>query len=296
MTRFPTTTYRLLIGVAASAIGLITAPAIAQDTPGQANATRAPDAPATAPASGNDIVVTAQRREQRLTFSTATPFPGAEVSFLNAIPYRPETLNSYEAGFKATLTPGTTLNVAAFHYDYRNYQAFAEYQIVQTILNLNARVNGVEAEFTTRPVRGLTLSASASYLDTKVKHVPLPDGVTLADHHLPQAPKISGSASARYEFDLGPGRTSVQADAQFSSKFCFSVLCAPVERERRYAVANARIGYEIGRFDLAVFVNNLFDKQYRVFALDASTVDGSVGSIFAKPRTWGVTGAIHFGS
>ena len=42
------------------------------------------------------------------TFSTGTPFPGQLVDTLNNLAYRPETLNDYEFGVKATLPHGTT--------------------------------------------------------------------------------------------------------------------------------------------------------------------------------------------
>ena len=60
------------------------------------------------------------------TFSTGTPFPSQLVDTLNNLAYRPETLNDYEVGFKSTLAPGTTFNLAAFYYDYQNYQAFVQ--------------------------------------------------------------------------------------------------------------------------------------------------------------------------
>jgi iron complex outermembrane receptor protein len=232
------------------------------------------------------------------TFSTGTPFPGAEVATLNGIPYRPETLDAYEVGAKTTLAPGTTLNVAAFYYNYHDYQAFAQYGAVQTVVNLPAMSEGIEAEFATRPVRGLTLQLSGSLLHTKVYDVELPDLVTIQTHSLPQAPGFSGSALARYEFAFLAGTASVQADVQHSGSFCFTVLCAPVEREGAYNVANARIGYasKENGWEVAFFVNNMFSELYRVYGYDNTLFDGTVAGVYAKPRTWGLTGTIHFGA
>ena len=108
---------------------------------------------------------------------------------------------------------------------------------------------------------------------------------------------FSGNALARYEFDLAGGTASVQADAQYSGKFCFTVLCAPVERERAYTVANARLGWATGdkQVEVAVFVNNLFERKYRTYAFDSSLFAGLVAGVYAKPRTWGVTGTFRFG-
>lgn len=226
-------------------------------------------------------------------FATVTPGPGASSvsNYLNGIPYRPETLNSYEGGIKTTLLPRTTLNIDGFWYNYQNYQAFIQFGQVQTIKNLPANELGLEVEADTHFYPGLTISANASFLDSNVKNVVLQDG-EFAKHDLPQAPAFSGTALARYEFDLGPGVASVQGEYQYSTRFNFSVLSAPTDRERHHSVTNARIGYNYDRFDLAFFVNNIFNEEYRVFAGDNS-FGGFEFSIFARPRTWGLTGTVH---
>ncbi|MCC6924201.1 TonB-dependent receptor [Novosphingobium sp.] len=231
------------------------------------------------------------------TFSTGTPFPAALTDTLNNLAYKPETLNSYELGLKSTLAPGTTFNVAAFYYDYQNYQAFVQVGFTQVVRNLPATVKGIEADFTAKPAKGLTLQLSGAWQDSEVKGVLLPDGVTLVNHDLPQAPEFSGSAMARYEFGLAGGTASVQADAIFQSSMCFTVMCAPVEQEKGYAVANARIGFTTAddRVEIAAFVSNLFDRAYRVYAFDGSLYWGDTLGVYAKPRTWGVSVRYNFG-
>lgn len=232
------------------------------------------------------------------TFSTGTPFPTQLVDTLNNLTYRPETLNSYELGLKSTLAPGTTFNVAAFYYDYQNYQAFVQVGFTQVVRNLPAKVYGIEADFTARPAPGLTFQLSAAYQSSEVKNVLLPDGVTVENHDLPQAPAFSGSALVRYEFDFAGGKASVQADTLFQTSMCFTVMCAPVEREEGYAVANARIGFTTAddKVSVAVFVNNLFNRQYRVYAFDGSLYWGDTLGVYAKPRTWGVNLRYNFGN
>lgn len=231
------------------------------------------------------------------TFSTGTPYPSQLVDTLNNLTYRPETLNDYELGLKAKIGSNTQLNLSAFYYDYKNYQAFVQVFSVQVVRNLPATVKGIEAELTTKPLPGLTLQFSGALQDSKVKDILLPDGVTRENHSLPQAPSLSGNALVRYEFDLAGGQASVQADALYSGKSCFTVLCAPVEREPAYHVENARIGFtpKNSNLDLALFVNNMFDRAYRVYALDASLYWGTAAQVYAKPRTWGINARWHFG-
>ena len=232
------------------------------------------------------------------TFSTGTPFSPNEQAFLENIPFDPEVLNSYEVGVKSNLGSSTTLNVSAFYYKYSNYQAFAQIGTVQSVINLDAKAAGLEAELNTRPFKGLTLQVNGSFLDTKVKNILLPDQVTVVDHDLPQAPKFSGGALARYDFPLGTGTGLLQADVQYSGAFCFTVLCAPVEKEDAYSLANARVGYAggSGRWEVAAFVNNLFEEKYRVYAFDSSLFAGVVAGVYGKPRIWGVTATYRFGA
>ena len=232
------------------------------------------------------------------TFSTGTPFDPNQQAFLEGIPFEPEELNAFEVGVKSSLGNRTTLNASVFYYSYRDYQAFAQFGPVQTVINLDATETGMEAELTSRPVNGLTLQFGVSVLDSKVEDVPLPDLATIEDHDLPQAPKVSANALARYDFDVGAGTFSVQADVQYSAEFCFTVLCAPVEQESSYSVSNARVGYAGPgrRWDVAAFVNNIFDEEYRVYAFDSSLFSGVVAGVYAKPRIWGVSASYRFGA
>ena len=233
------------------------------------------------------------------TFSTGTPYGGTEVDFVNGIPFDPETLNAYEIGMKSNLAGGmATLNLSAFYYDYRDYQAFSQISQVQTVTNQDATAQGLEVELNAAPTERLTLQLGASFMDSKVKDIRLPDQATIVDHDLPQAPSVSANALARYEFPLGAGTASIQGDVLYSDDFCFTTLCAPVEAEESYTVANARIGYAApdGRWEIAAFVNNLFEEEYRVYAFDSSLFSGVVAGVYGKPLTYGVTASFRFGA
>jgi iron complex outermembrane receptor protein len=168
---------------------------------------------------------------------------------------------------------------------------------VQTVINQDAEAQGLEVELNAYPTDRLTLQLGASFMDSEVKDILLPDLATVVDHDLPQAPSVSANALARYEFPLGAGTASVQGDVLYTDDFCFTVLCAPVESEESYTVANARIGYDSpdGRWSIAAFVNNLFEEEYRVYAFDSSLFSGVVAGVYGKPLTYGVTASFRFG-
>jgi len=202
------------------------------------------------------------------------------------LPFRSEILTNYEAGLKLTLFDRTTtLNLAGFHYDYKDYQAFVFIGLSQFIVNRPARVNGFEAEFNTRPIDGLNIRLFGTYLDTKVKDITLPFG-RVTDRVLPQAPEFSGGALLRYEFDAGPGKLALQTDWKYNSSQFFSTVNAPIDREGSYAVGNARLSYALdgGRWEAAVFANNITNRRYRVYDLDLSLGLGDANQSFARPR------------
>ncbi len=233
------------------------------------------------------------------SFSTGTPFDPNQVPFLEGIVYEPETLNAYELGMKSNFAGGTMmLNLAGFYYDYEDYQAFAQLGPIQTIVNQDAEAMGLEIELNAYPTDRLLLQLGASFMDSEVKDILLPDLVSVVDHDLPQAPPFAANALARYEFPLGTGTASIQGDVYYTDDFCFTALCAPVEEEASYTLANARIGYAApdGRWEVAAFVNNLFEEEYRVYAFDSSLFAGVVAGVYGRPRTYGVTATWRFGA
>ncbi len=233
------------------------------------------------------------------TLNTATPTAGTEAAFLNDTPYKPEVLNALEVGIKATLPLRTTLNLSSFYYDYKNYQAFTYNEFVEAVVNKAATEEGFEAELITHPMTGLTLSGNASFLDNVVKGVTLPSptpGQPTVDRHLPQAPKTSLQGLARYEFAAGPGLLAVQGDVEYTGKFCFSVLCAPVEQEGAHTVYNARLTWtpDSKKWDASVFINNIGNEIYRLYTYDVAGFTGQIPSVYAKPQSWGATMTYHF--
>lgn len=91
-------------------------------------------------------------------------------------PVTQESLQSYEAGFKATLIDRTLqANGAAFYYDYRDRQirsklVDANFGLLDTLVNVpKSKVTGFELELTATPTRWFSAYGNFTYLDAKVK-------------------------------------------------------------------------------------------------------------------------------
>jgi iron complex outermembrane receptor protein len=225
--------------------------------------------------------------------------PAFFVADLTTIPFKEEVLTDYEAGLKLTLFDRTThLNLSAFYYDYHNYQAFELVDLALAIRNKDAIIKGLEAEFNTRPVAGLYLQTFITLLDSKVKGVVLPGPTArVVNTRMPQAPSVSIGALARYEFDVGAGKASLQTDWKYDSAQYFSTFNAPVDRQPGRVVGNVRATYAFGDsgWDVAVFANNVTDKAYRLYNLDLSGPFGFTQQSYARPRWFGGSVSYHLG-
>jgi iron complex outermembrane receptor protein len=223
--------------------------------------------------------------------------PTAGVIDPDTLPYRQETLTNYEGGFKSTFLDGAArLNAAAFYYDYRNYQAFFLQGLTQVVANRDAKVKGGEIEFAIVPARGFNVEIGISGLTSTIFDVPMPAGTGDRERLMPQAPKWSVNAAARYEWRALDGVLSIGIDAKWDDDQYFTMLNAPVDFEPAHTIANARVGYATAdnRWEVAAFVRNLADRRYRVYNLDLSPL-GLNQSVYAPPRLWGATLAYRWG-
>lgn len=83
--------------------------------------------------------------------------------------FAPEFVNAFEVGSKNTFAGGKLmLNVTGFYYDYKGLQLSRIVARTSVNDNVSAKIYGVEAEAVVRPVEGLTMNFTASYLHTEV--------------------------------------------------------------------------------------------------------------------------------
>ena len=219
-------------------------------------------------------------------------------------PFGPETLESYELGFKSDfLDRRVRLNLAAF---------FSKYEDIQLNLNNctgvlgitmgvpcalpfnggNAEVKGIELETTLRPVDGLLIDGSASYLDFDYTSLVPNTGISL-DFVSPNTPKWKWAIGAQYEIDLGStGSLTPRVDASYQSDIYTNAVNRSTNLIEGYTLANARLtwGNEEGDLEVSAEVTNLFDKYYLLTLFDLTTAGAGVATGQpGRPREWAVT-------
>ncbi|MET3471772.1 iron complex outermembrane receptor protein [Novosphingobium sp. 1529] len=221
------------------------------------------------------------------------------------VPFNPETLSAYEVGLKTNLLDRRVqLNLSGFMNDYKdiifmNTAPTVVGGVVITPQNStptnagNARLQGLEAELHAAPVRGLSIDASLSYLDFKLKSIGA-NGATIANITLAsQAPFITkwkGSLGIQYEAMIGDaGSITPRVDVAYQSSFFTNIDNNPLSNVPGYTLVNGRVTWtsQEHNWSLALAVTNIGDKFYYLnkTRLPIGITTGTV----AAPREWSLS-------
>lgn len=211
-------------------------------------------------------------------------------------PYGEEILNSFEVGIKSTLADGRMrLNATAFIYDYEDYQALTFSGLSQFITNSDADLAGLDFELVWQPGDNWDFLVGASVLDTEVDEVTV-QGATISGTKMVLAPEFSINGLGRYTMPLsGDSSLAFQLDFNHQGDHYFDITNSPVSKEDAYTVLNARVTYRINEnFDVAAWVKNLADEEYRVYTFDFTSIAGLNQQFFAPPQWFGVSARYTF--
>ena len=237
-------------------------------------------------------------------------------SYLVLKPAKQEALLAYEAGFKSRLLDEKLdLTGAYFHYDYRDKQLELRqpdpngiFGLLNTLQNVpSSTEDGVELSGRYRPVDSLVLTASGTYLDTRVdgrfiNYSPLsPTPVNIGGEAFPDIPKWAARLGGQYDFDV-TDRYAAYVGASFRyqsrSQGAFGTQNdlqqgLPSFEVRDYGIVDLRAGVNTsdGHWHLQVFGNNVTNTYY----WNQVVRSGDVVVRFAGvPTTYGITLGYQF--
>ncbi|HEY7805771.1 MAG TPA: TonB-dependent receptor [Croceibacterium sp.] len=228
-----------------------------------------------------------------------------------ALPFQPEVLYNYEVGLKTDLFDRKLrFDIDAFYGIYRNIQIGvsicpvpnpAEQVPCAALVNGgNAHEKGVEAEFTARPVEGLSIDGSASYLSFHYTSLNPAVTTTSLNDPLAGAPKWKWTLGAQYEIPLGNiGSLTPRVDATYQSKTYTGFKYNGVTQNiGAYTIVNARLTWQNPGHDLSVSLEgtNLTNKYYYVTLFDLRAAGAGLDKAQpGRPREWAVTVKKTFG-
>ncbi|AYO77024.1 TonB-dependent receptor [Sphingobium yanoikuyae] len=222
--------------------------------------------------------------------------------------YGSDSVWSYEAGAKTRLFGGLlALNGSVFHIKWSNIQSTVSVNsCLQSVTdNLgSATSEGFDLQAVVRPVDGLTLTAQVGYTDARFDDDTIVNGRTLytGGSALPN----SGSPwtvtlSGDFRFPVDDRTYYARGDYTFKSKekptgatdpgsYNYD-LNAPITQS--YEIVNLRAGVELGKLDVSLYVNNVFNAAPQLGL--AHTRNQPVFTTFVvRPRTVGLTAALSF--
>jgi iron complex outermembrane receptor protein len=217
-----------------------------------------------------------------------------------------ETILSYEAGIKADLfNRRGRVAFSIYDFDVKNQQL----TVVGGNSNVNRLINaaktvgrGAELDFEAFVTSDFKLSAGGSYNFTQIRDASLSvnkcGSCTITDpinaagrvdidgNPLPQAPRWTANASARYQWPLADGQLYALTDWSYRSKINFFLYEAAEFTGKPLTEGGLRLGYiwANGKYEVAAFGRNITDTRRITGAIDFNNLTGFIN----EPRTLGV--------
>jgi iron complex outermembrane receptor protein len=215
-------------------------------------------------------------------------------------PFRPEIVDAYEVGLKTSPRRGISANVSAFYYKYKDQQVLAAVNKLNVTSNAaSSDIKGVDAEITSNPLEGLTLTVGASYLDAHfdqypkaVFNEPIPGCLcgnattidSLSGGQEPFSPKFTLGVTGSYHTTVEGGDLNGSVSVYHTSEFFFD----PNARvgQGAYTTLNMRVGFKPHGTNLEIYGygRNLTDTLH----IETTFINNlSDGVTYAEPRTVG---------
>ena len=218
-------------------------------------------------------------------------------------PANPETVNSYEFGFKSELFDHhVRANVALFDEKFNDIQRSATSAIngihVQTLVNAaSATIKGAEAELDWLPFQGVKLFATGGFTNAvydKFTVSTLPaDAYNPAEQLTPtelsfsNLPRWTTDGGGSYTFGLPnvDGKFTFTADYSWRSMQFGDFGNTPQEVISAYGLLNSSISHTAGPWTVSLWGRNLTNKYYD----EAAAISGTFQQYPGIPRTYGLT-------
>ena len=211
-------------------------------------------------------------------------------------PFNPETLTTFEGGFKSDFFDRRVrLNGALFFNKYNDIifilSACPSSPCIKPVNVGKADVWGFELETTIRPVDGLLIDGSMGYIHVNYDEASVAKAGLHGDETFPYTPDWNWSLGIQYDWEQDWGTITPRFDGSYRSKIFTDTFNTPYSQIDGRFLANARLTYENSDKDWKAWieVQNLFDKYYFLSVSDITRSLGAITAVPALPRTWSIT-------
>ena len=211
-------------------------------------------------------------------------------------PFNPETLTTYEGGLKTDLfNHRMRLNGAFFYNDFKDIifilSACPSSPCIRPTNVGKAKVDGFELETTMRPVDGLLIDGSLSYINVMYNKASVAAAGLTGNETFPYTPKWTYSFGVQYDIDTGMGTVTPRLDGNYRSAIFNATNNSPWSRIPGQFLANARLTYTApgGNWRVWLEAQNVFNKYYFETVSDITQSLGAQTGVPGLPRTFSVT-------
>jgi iron complex outermembrane receptor protein len=232
------------------------------------------------------------------------------------LPFDPETLTTYEMGFKSDLfDKHMRLNGAVFLNKYKDIilgKTVCKESVLPTPClrpdNIGAAdVKGFELEASIYPADGLSFDLSVSNLNfkytssnrngflTKIVNLPPPDNIVdtaiPVSGITPYTPELSYAVGGQYDAKMSNGTLSFRLDGSYQGKLYTNAENTDWGKIPGRFLTNARIFFtnQDDKWKLALEVQNVTNKYYFMSKSDITSSLGVVTGVPGLPRTWALS-------
>lgn len=220
--------------------------------------------------------------------------------------FRSETVDSFETGFKASISRAFTLNAAIFYGKYHNLQNLVfsgNNFVVQNIKNSTSK--GVELESIIRPSNDLTMRIGYTLLDARYDASNNFTGTPLAGlegKQIQNQPRHVITASMGWEPQLSSGiKGLLHVDMRYNSAVEISGRSTTnpdrgIVRNGDYALVDGSIGLQNndGSIRGEFYVQNLTNQYYNITGFAVPEQTGNYAGYPGYPRFYGVRARFGF--
>ena len=205
--------------------------------------------------------------------------------------FGPEKVHNYEAGAKFALPSGLGhVDLTAFYADYSDMQLIINAGLAPQVENAGkARIVGQEIELHLKPLRWLTLDASAGHIDSKYLQVSATAFPVSLASELPNAPRWTLAVGAdaavveRDDFTLRLHSDWTYKSAHYKDANNSAALYQP-----GYGLLSANVALSLPGLGLefSAGVTNLMGAKYLVSGYSELALQAAAYGVFGPPRRW----------
>ncbi|GAB7554262.1 TonB-dependent receptor [Novosphingobium sp. 11B] len=237
----------------------------------------------------------------------ATPGAPTDAEIADYLSFQPETVDSYEVGYKGNFFGGGLYIAAAgFYMDYKDVQipgsAGCTVGGLPTFCGVitnagKARFKGFELEANARLGRDLmssgdrlSLSGALGYIDAQYKEYIANIASTPTDvaqyRKVQNTPKWTASGTLAYSTPVGGGDLDLSTTYSYRSKVYQFEIPNPYLDQKGFGLVDASLVYTApgGRWSLGVHGKNLFDKRYKTSGYTFLATNPVTGALLTAPN------------